>query len=271
MTLRVPLSHGIWRDGEPLLDAELRELAGTDEESLAGLREDMPAAARVSELLARTITRLGDLDQLTSANAAELTVGDRERLLLHLYAENFARKVKLHADCAQCGEQIDADVAIADLFVAPDGGPRADYELSTDAGELRFRLPRGADQEAAGTLAHADIEGACELLVQRCIVEALGEFDAAALLDTLAERFAELDPQAETMVQLVCPSCGATSDIFLDASTLVFEQLAPDRRLLDEVDSIARSYHWSEGEILALPTARRRAYLERIADGVPVA
>ena len=36
------------------------------------------------------------------------------------------------------------------------------------------------------------------------------------------------------------------------------------RRILREVDSIARVYHWSEGEILALPRERRQYYLSRI-------
>lgn len=271
MTVRVPLSHGIWRHGEPLLDAELRELSGADEESLAGLPEDMPAAARVSELLARTVARIGDVDHLKAEDASRLTVGDRERLLLHLYAENFARKLKLGADCGQCGEGIDAQVAIGDLLVSPGGEPRPDYELKTEAGEVRFRLPQGADQEAASIMAQTDIERACELLAQRCIVEAPSDCDSVELLDMLEGGFAELDPQAETMVQLVCPSCSATSDIFVDASALIFEQLASAPRIFDEVDSIARNYHWSEREILALPTARRRAYLERIASGVSAA
>jgi hypothetical protein len=267
MTVRVPLSHGLWRGGEPLLDAELRELTGTDEESLAGVPDDVPAAARVSELLARAVAKIGLLDRVTASEAAELTVGDRERLLLHLYAENFASKLKLRAECGKCGEQIDADVAVADLLVDTDREPRPDYEFSTEGTSLRFRLPRGGDQEAAGILARRDIEAACNLLVDRCIIE--GARDTRAM-DELERKFAELDPQAETMVQLVCPLCTATSDIFVDAATLIFEQIAPAGRLLDEVDSIARSYHWSEREILALPTARRRAYLERIGEAAAV-
>ena len=32
----------------------------------------------------------------------------------------------------------------------------------------------------------------------------------------------------------------------------------------DDVDLIARTYHWPEATILALPQARRRSYVERI-------
>ena len=36
------------------------------------------------------------------------------------------------------------------------------------------------------------------------------------------------------------------------------------RRLLDEVHALARSYSWSERQILELSEVRRRAYLERV-------
>jgi hypothetical protein len=36
------------------------------------------------------------------------------------------------------------------------------------------------------------------------------------------------------------------------------------RRLMAEVAVLARAYHWSEGDILALPPGRRRFYLEAV-------
>jgi hypothetical protein len=119
-------------------------------------------------------------------------------------------------------------------------------------------------------LAQLDLEAACDLFIERCILEVANKFDPGLARETLEEKFAELDLQAETRVQLVCPSCGAMTSILVDASALVFERLASTTRLLNEVDTIARCYHWSERDILALPTARRRAYLQRVADGVPV-
>jgi hypothetical protein len=37
------------------------------------------------------------------------------------------------------------------------------------------------------------------------------------------------------------------------------------RRLLREVDALARVYGWSEAAILALPATRRQAYLEIVS------
>jgi hypothetical protein len=36
--------------------------------------------------------------------------------------------------------------------------------------------------------------------------------------------------------------------------------------LLDAVHQLARAYHWSEREILALPRERRRQYLARVRE-----
>ena len=48
------------------------------------------------------------------------------------------------------------------------------------------------------------------------------------------------------------------------AAFLDGEMGARAARLLDEVHLLALSYHWSEAEILALPSDRRQDYLKRI-------
>jgi hypothetical protein len=55
----------------------------------------------------------------------------------------------------------------------------------------------------------------------------------------------------------------------LDGFSLLASGIATGDRLLEEVHSIARAYHWSEAEILALPLPRRRRYLD-LLQGEPV-
>jgi hypothetical protein len=75
---------------------------------------------------------------------------------------------------------------------------------------------------------------------------------------------AELDPDAETMLAVSCPSCGGAHDTVFDpAGFLLTELAAYADRLMDEVDQLARAYGWSERDILALGARRRRRYLER--------
>jgi outer membrane murein-binding lipoprotein Lpp len=58
-----------------------------------------------------------------------------------------------------------------------------------------------------------------------------------------------------------CPACGGTVEVWFDALAFALRELrAQASELFDDVDAIARSYHWTEEAILALPRARRAAY-----------
>jgi hypothetical protein len=146
----------------------------------------------------------------------------------------------------------------------------------TQAGlrKLRFRLPSGGDQEEAGRLARSDPAAAAALLIERCLIAVLDEHgeaeanaadsEVALALDTAIEG---LDPAAETVAEGVCPTCGATVRALLDGLTLLRSGIASGDRLLAEIDSLARTYHWSEEAILSLPLPRRRRYLDLILAG----
>ena len=164
--------------------------------------------------------------------------------------------------------------------LAVEGAPAArgsEYELALDggAGRIRFRLPNGGDQERAARLAASDPGAAADLILDGCIV---GVSDGegrtigvdqlpAGWRGRLAEVCAGLDPDARTEMGLSCPECGAVSSALFDASTFLLAELRRADGIFAEVDRLARAYHWSEAEILALPLARRRRYLELAAEG----
>ncbi len=76
------------------------------------------------------------------------------------------------------------------------------------------------------------------------------------------------DPLAELLVALACPDCGAGFEADLDVGAFVWAELdARARRLLHEVDVLARAYGWTEPEVLALSEARRAAYLRIVLEG----
>jgi len=132
---------------------------------------------------------------------------------------------------------------------------------------MRFRLPDSRDLAAAARA--GSVQEARRTLGERCVLEAHGadggpvaELPDGAL-DALAARMDEVSPGTEVSLAVACPACGAEWRAPLDVPSLVWtETAARARRLLREVDVLARAYHWSEAEILALPTGRRRAYLE---------
>jgi len=87
-----------------------------------------------------------------------------------------------------------------------------------------------------------------------------------ALLDL---RVAEFDPQAEIELSVTCPACGATFTTELDAGDLLYSDLVARQGDLDlAIHLLALHYHWSEDDILDLPIARRRRYVEALVDGL---
>ena len=257
------LQHGVWRGDKPALEAELHPVTGEDELALTALPTGACMAERTTALLARLLVRVGDQPGGSADLARALTIGDRERLLFALHAANYEPAPELIVACSNpdCRERFEIAVPLADL-IRPTGRDAApDHVAELGQGAVRFRLPTGADQEQAALFARTDPERAGDLLFERCILalEGAGASDRTALRAALAQRLSALDPQAETILDVACPSCGAATSVSVDAATLLFGRLAGRRRLLSEIDRIARAYHWSEAEILALPVARRGA------------
>ena len=82
-------------------------------------------------------------------------------------------------------------------------------------------------------------------------------------------------PRRGAWLEATCPACGSASTVLLDPAAIVVEEVDRHaRRILREVDQLARAYGWREPDVLALgpaPTPRlSRAggvvsgYLERL-------
>ncbi len=251
--------HGLLRGDQRRRDVLLRRPTGADEAVLVD-GTGATAAARVSLLLARCIERFGgEPGELEHARA--LTLGDREALLLHLRAATFGERIACVFDCPACAGRMNVELLVGELLVGPYEDATETHELALADGRLaRFRLPTGADQEAAAELKDAD--SGARLLLARCVLDPDLVEDAAAS-EAVAAEMARLDPQAELRLAVVCPACGEPVDALLDAGTLLLDELAGSAGdLFREVHALARNYHWGESEILGLDLTRRRRYLE---------
>jgi predicted RNA-binding Zn-ribbon protein involved in translation (DUF1610 family) len=264
----VTLPHGILGEGEPRREALLRPARGQDEVFLLEEGAGLTHAERVSGLLARCLVELGGETPTVQA-VRDLTAGDREALLLHLRAATHGTRIACVLDCPDCGERLDLDLDVEGLLLTPYPDALRFHEdrLVTNGTRrhVRFRLPTGADQEAAAR--EPDAAAGARTLLTRCCPELPETLEAE-----LSRRLAELDPQAEIVVRAACPECGADLAALLDAATVLLGELAGSKEtLFREVHTLALHYHWSEHEILALDVPRRRRYLELIADAEPPA
>jgi hypothetical protein len=259
----ITMPGGVQSDGTRRRDAELRPLRGEDELFLAEEGASLLPAARTTALLTRCLVRLGPCEPVSEERVRSLSVGDREALLLHVRRSTLGERIPCVLACPACAEAIDVELLVSDLLVPPyDRWPEW-HELDLGSGTaVRFRLPTGADQEAAAPVALDDPAAAARLVLERCVDGPVGS--AAAVLP---EALARLDPQAEIVLELACPACAERFTALFDTGDyLCRELLARQGALFHEVHALARAYHWNEGEILALTPARRRVYLDLLAE-----
>lgn len=253
-------------------------MRGCDEVALQEADGQAPVA-RITQILAAATQAIGDLAPVTDDLVRRLTVADRERLLLALHAATFGARQDLTMRCPACEAQIEVPLDIRALAEAGCGaaGERVlDAVVETPAGPLTVRChpPSGADQEEAVEAARDDLAAASDLLLLRCIdavSDAAGApLDPSCVIDALREPVEALlldcDPLAELRLAVACPECGHESVSEFDAFQFLRAVSAGRGSVFADVDRLARAYHWSEADILALPLARRRLYLS-LLDG----
>jgi hypothetical protein len=204
------------------------------------------------------------LDRLAGgANVAALSVTDFEILLLHLRAQVLGERFDLGFACPVCQEHVevafDLPDYLADLIPRRPAGvtdtpDRADWRLYQG---VAFRLPTAGDQAAVAGLADS-----ASRLAERCIELPRGSARLRAKIEGVMSQMA---PEVSRPLSGRCPACAASVAAPLYVTRLVVAELTRESASLDdEIDLIARAYHWNEADILRLPRRRRRAYADRI-------
>lgn len=143
-----------------------------------------------------------------------------------------------------------------------DAGVHAGVNVESDAGTAAGLQPAPVRGSEAGY----------RVLLGRCLIEARHDGDpvpAAALpnnvVTSIAGCLGELDPQAEVLLDMVCPDCGTQWQALFDIAGFLWAELdAWARRTLLEVHRLAWTYGWREADILALSQQRRQRYLQMI-------
>ena len=195
---------------------------------------------------------------------AALPVGRRDARLLRLRTALAGPSVEAPAACPACGEQAALVLDAADLLAA-EAGASPPGPLEVDGAVVRWRPPDSRDLAAAA--ATGDPAAAEQVLLHRCVTGVEGEIPEPVRA-AVADAMAAADPLAEVLVDVTCPSCATAFAADLDLAALAWAEVsARARRLLHDVDLLARSYGWTEAEILALGETRRATYVGLALDG----
>jgi hypothetical protein len=209
--------------------------------------------------------------ELTDSALAALTVSERDADLLSLREGLFGRALKSFAECPNCRARLEFSVDVNELresFANSANGDPA--ELMVDDIRIQFRRLNTADLSAAARC--ADVNAARRVLLQRCVVEArrdgapLAAADLpAACVEALSSRLAALDGAADISLDLRCVACAHAWQLTLDIVRFLWAEVnALAKAYLNEVHMLAWAYGWHEADILAMSSARRQFYLERV-------
>ena len=274
------LPGGLWTDAaEPLRTLTVRPVGEQDLSFLLDTATELPPAERANQLLARCLEP--ELRHLVP----RLTVGDREALLLQLRSLTLGDMLESLVSCPQpeCGAVMQVDLDVRDVLLPEYDGPQPEHELTWQHRDtevlVRLRLPCASDLDDVSALAAADPDMAATTLLGACVRELrldgsptpLTALDDVVVAE-LERHLAELDPQAEIELELVCSECALPFVVPFDAGAFLLQEV--DERaaqLLLDVHTLALHYHWQERDILDLDPARRARYLDLIASSTTAA
>lgn len=198
-----------------------------------------------------------------------MPIGRRDSRLLWLRERTFGPEFTSLARCPACGERLELSFSARDVLAEEDPASVAtELMLAEDGWEVEFRLPNSSDlQDLRGDGADARRQ-----VLEQCLLSARRKGRSRPVgrvprrvLDAVARRMGESDPQADVHTRLSCPACThvwvATFDIvsffWAEIETWAF-------RTLREVHVLASAYGWREADILALSPSRRQLYLEMV-------
>jgi hypothetical protein len=225
-------------------------------------------AGRPQHALDRALTILAAASPGTSRDdLADLSIGQRDALLLQLRAIVLGPHAEGFAECPRCAERLEFPLETEALEGRAPSRP-ADvstrHEIETNGTTIRFRLPTSRD--LAQVVSAPDSSDGLRRLVESCVFSPNASDLPDETIEAISRAMLEADPQAEITLHLSCPACGHEWDFLFDITDFFWKEIsAQAQRLLREIDALARAYGWTEREILSLPAQRRQTYLELVA------
>lgn len=206
-----------------------------------------------------------DLNQV-----ADWSIGERDARLLQLREWMFGSTLLNKASCPKCGELLEWTTELEDirLQVPQQQTLPQTFELDVEGTHISFRLPNSHDVfRAYNDPAYATNP---QKLIEECVVKIEGELVVAELsplaLDALEQQMEKLDPQADIRMGLTCPACAHEWSASFDIAGYLWTEIDNwAKHVMQEVYLLARSFHWSEKDILRMSPRRRQLYIEMIS------
>jgi len=199
-----------------------------------------------------------------------MPLGERDAALLAIRRATIGDRLEVRAACPTCDAEVEVALSCTRLISGHEPVPTR-WTLAVEGYRIALRPLDSLD--AAAAAAAPDPESARSMLLARAVVRAMRGRHAVAASDlppsvgdAISRSLGERDSGADLVLEFACPACGAEWSDSLDVASFATAELAAGgRRLLGEIDLLARAYGWGEPEILALGATRRATYVSMVA------
>lgn len=224
------------------------------------------------QIIGRTLALLGVASpDVAPVSLAELSIGERDALLLRLQEGLFGGHVGGLAICAGCQERVELSFELSEVRIPEPPKAKDRLTVSWEEYHIEFRQPNCRDLLVLSE--PEDIEKKRMRLVERIVLRArrsgrpiAAEALPEELISAMESEMQAADAQAEVNLKLRCQSCGHEWNVLFDVGSFLWKEVdAWAIRLLREVHLLARAYGWREAEIIAMSPWRRHAYLEMLS------
>ncbi|MFG2328067.1 hypothetical protein ACGFMM_00430 [Streptomyces sp. NPDC048604] len=220
-------------------------------------------------------------DSADSLPPADRPVGRVTALLLRLHQALAGARMAATVSCPGCRGTVEFAASAEALLGLEDKIVDCPAPLLHGGYEVVWRCPSYRDLQAVAEQPGADDPDlGAALLLERCVLSLRHEESAkasargadlpGAVREALTDAMAAADPLADLLVDLRCPDCELEFTADLDVAAFAWAEVeCRGRQLLLDVDALARSYGWSEREVLALSEPRRASYVRILTGELP--
>lgn len=205
-------------------------------------------------------------------DVVKFSIGKRDTMLFQLREWMFGSRLINTAFCQKCNKQIEWENDISDLKIFDKNIEQLQDEYSSKIEDfiIRFRVPNTKDfiNNSASDVSNPDPKK----ILKNCILEVKkdsNDFEISNLpdkvFDALEDQIEKEDSQADIRMLLTCPNCSNQWEASFDIVSYLWAEIHSwAKNILQEVAFLARSFGWSEQEILFMSPKRRQMYLEML-------
>ena len=179
----------------------------------------------------KEVALLAAVTEQSPEQCARLPVGERDRRLILLHERTFGGRYDCETRCTSCGMHLAFSFVAGDLGLQPAVVDAESLTLTEGRIVVTLHLPSSADIAASVRRAHP-----AAALFARCVkvhsspthtVAQMRTTDLpVSLRQSAIERLAALDPHADFMFELECPSCEHDNKVMFDPVVALFSQAA---------------------------------------------